>query len=696
MGSLADAFDGAVSSAGYKPPKETKPAADSLAGAFDDATNMATGTPTSNGSLPSDIPGQDDSLPRIEVTEKRPTPAGEPSLIDKIIGSGEAGLNMVTGAASAIPAGIAAVGNILTNGKYGTQAGVDEAGGAFQKTSNALTYQPRTATGQQYSSELGNTINDSGVVGLGPMVNMHAPIAEGAVNRLMGGATEAAEAPKNPLASKLGVSPAASVDRFEPTLTKPRIKLNVDGSQTPVEPTTATAAPMPTAAIPLTASLAAPTLADATPELQNAVNALQAKGTPVNPEVLQRHVEASSLPVPVKLTEGQATLDPVTISNEMNGRGKLKPTVSPDFYNEQGKALGANLDAIRSKVAPDIADSHPTALGQNLVDAYKNMDEPKRAEISANYTALKDANGGEFPVAGHDIAGTADQALKTDNVTRFLPAEVKGLLDDIRDPANPMTFNDFQNHLTILGQQERKAARAGDGTAEHAIGLVRNAYESLPMAEESAHLKPLLDAARGSAKQRFDAIKADPAYKAAISDGLPSGEASPLADKFVSSYVTGNNVRGANLSQMKANLANDPIAHQTIAAATLDQLKAASKADGETGKFLADGYNKTASQLAMKLPDMVGPEAAQQLQQIGKVAKYTKAQPAGSYVNNANSLVAALSGPAIAGARSFLAGKTLGASEAAGAAINAMKQGKAGKNAVAPGAGLNKLTNTPP
>lgn len=667
-----------------------------VAGPLDGALGLLSGGAQADASQAASGGGPDIAVPTITVTAKRPT-APEPSLLDKAVGAGEAGLNLLTGVASAVPAGIAAVGNILSNGKYGTQAGVNDAGKAFQDASGAFTYQPRTAVGKQYAGAVGDALNDSGLTALAPIAELHAAAGSGiagAAKNQLSEALNTAKSAGNPLASKLGVSPATSIDRIEPTMAKPRVKLNLDGSQTPVTDNPLTAALQPGQVAPAV-PVSAPTLANATPELQSTVKTMQDKGKPINPDALQRHVEASTLPVPVKLTAGQATLDPSMISDEMNGRGKIKPTVSPDFYNAQGKALGSNLDAIRAAVAPDVADSHPTALGQTLVDAYKKMDAPIRADISAKYQALKDANGGDFPVAGQDIAAAADQGLNADNVTRFLPAEVKGILDDIREPGK-MTFNDFQNYLTILGQQERKAARAGDGTAGHAIGVVRNAFESLPMSEDAAHLKPLLDAARGAAKARFDKIAADPAYKAALADEVPAGEPSPLADKFVSGYVTGNNVRGANLAQMKANLANDPIAHQTIAAATLDHLKGLAKADPATGKFLADGYNKGASQLAMKLPDMVGPEAAQQLQQIGNVAKYTSAQPKGSYVNNSNSLVSALSAPAAAGLRSLLAVKTLGASEAAGSVLSAMKQGKASKNAIAPGAGINKLTNTAP
>lgn len=135
------------------------------------------------------IPAPNANVPKMTITGQR-LQAPEPSFGEKIIGAGEAGLNLITGAASAIPAGVMAIGNALTNGKYGTQEGVNEAGDAFQKTQNSLTFQPRTDTGKQYAGVVGDAVNDSGIVGLGPMVNMHGiseaskPGLEIASNRL--------------------------------------------------------------------------------------------------------------------------------------------------------------------------------------------------------------------------------------------------------------------------------------------------------------------------------------------------------------------------------------------------------------------------------------------------------------------------------------------------------------------------------
>jgi hypothetical protein len=570
-------------------------------------------------------------------------------------------------------------GGLYSAGKTLLKGGsLDDAVNAGAKTvqdvQQAGTYQPRTEQGAKMVEQFGSNYNPlswipnatqyvgdkagdalaaSGMPGAGAVVKgigVAAPLALGMAVK--------------PLSSLLkGGADVAEVPRVEPTMNpspaaKPRYKM-VDGKPVLIEETnpqpsaipavTPSGAPAGAESIPrvevrgTSASMPAPrpSIADASPELQKAVADLQQKGVPVNPTALARHVEADTLPVPVKMTAGQASMNPALISEEMNSRGKAQPTVSPDFYNAQGKALGANLDALRAKAAPDVTATHPAEMGQALVDQYKAVDAPIRADITAKYKALADANGGNLPMSGQDFVNAADAAMKKGDISEWLPEKVQAKLESYRNGA-PMSFDNFENMRTILANEARKAGSgpSPDGNAVHAIGVVRDALESLPMSGEAAAIKPLADAARGAAKARFDALRADPAYKAAINDTVGHGEPSPLAEKFVQNYLI--NGKGANVKQMKANLATSDIANQTIAAAGIDYLKGLSGADPVTGKFLADRYNKGVNQLGPKLGDMFDPQTAQHLQQVGNVAKYTSAQPKGSFVNNSNTLVGAM------------------------------------------------------
>jgi len=358
-------------------------------------------------------------------------------------------------------------------------------------------------------------------------------------------------------------------------------------------------------------------------------------GRGANTTAVGRHAEAASLPVPVELTAGQATGDPRLISLEQNNRGKF-PALATRF-NQQGNAIAQNLSAIRDKVAPDVATTG-VANDQALVDSYKKVDSPIRQDITNKYQALADANGGDMPLSGKDFVSAADTALAADDSGYFLPAEVKNLLASYRDGENALTFNKFETLRTVLGQAQRAAT---DGNASHAIGVVRNTLESLPMSEGTAALKPLADAARIAAKARFDKLATDPAYKAAVNDGVPIGEPSPVADQFIRKYVI--NGKTANVGNMVSNLSPDPMARQIIGAGVVDHLRSASGLDTRTGagNVSQAALNKAITGLDQKTPLVFDPTTAKTVQTLGNVARYTQEQPRGSFVNNSNTTVAA-------------------------------------------------------
>jgi len=371
-------------------------------------------------------------------------------------------------------------------------------------------------------------------------------------------------------------------------------------------------------------------LSVATPELQQALSSIPPEK--VNIPTLQRHIEADSLPVPVRLTEGQATGDIVKLSREQNRRGQ-DPSLAQRF-NEQNGQLVENLGMIREKAAPDVYGSKTIENSQGIIEAYKSMDAAKTTDISKAYKALEDANGGQFPVDGKALANNAEAMLGKKLKTEFLPPSIKSQLE--RFKTEPMTFEQFEAMRTNLAAEIRKAERTGDGNAAQASSIVRQALEDLPMqGSAAAALKPLADSARSLAKQRFDMLKKDPAYKAAVDDIVP-------ADKFIDKFVI--NGVNKNINTMVQNLGKDSPAHQHMAAGTVNWLKDKAGIIDETGNFSQAGYNKALKKLddVKNLQEIFNPEAASQLKTLGNVARYTQAQPRGAFVNNSNTLVGAM------------------------------------------------------
>lgn len=367
----------------------------------------------------------------------------------------------------------------------------------------------------------------------------------------------------------------------------------------------------------------------ATPELAQELSRLDPKE--VNIPVLERHLDADTLPIPMKLTEGMATRDPKLYSDEMNSRGKNKEFANK--YNELNAQLVENIDQIKENASPRVYGTNVVENGQSLIDAYLDIDKLRKTAIGDAYTSLRDKAGGNFPIDSKKFAENAYAGLKKELKTEFLPDSFKKQIDAFKD-GEPMSFEQFEALRTNLATEIRKADRAGDGNTEFALATVRKALEDLPLVGETKELKALADTARGLAKERFDALKADEAYKAAV-----NGKVQP--DDFIQKFVI--NGKKGDIDTMVAHLGADSQAREVMAAGLVNWLK--SKAgilnDG-SGSFSQKGFNKALDSIDPKILSIVGSEVDKQLKQLGRTARNIQERPAGSYVNESNTFVAGL------------------------------------------------------
>lgn len=430
------------------------------------------------------------------------------------------------------------------------------------------------------------------------------------------------------------------------------------------------------------AAAAAPNIANVSPELRQAiVQAAQKTGGAVPPDVLTRHIEADSLPVKVQLTEGQATQDPNILSNEVNARAKNPAYVQR--YNDQNAQLGQNIQALRDQIGPDVFSTNQVEHGDTLIQAYKAKDAAAQADINQKYQALRDANGGQFPVDAGALLRNATADLHQKLLFDHAPSAVMSTLGRLAENNN-MTFENFEALRTNLARIQRSSS---DGNEVAAAGVIRNAMENLPLQPGAADLKPLADSARSAAKAQFNAIEADPAYKAAVNDKVPP-------DRFTSRFVINGN--RDDLATMKQNLAGNDAAQQTMGVAALDHLRDQARIDPQgNGNFAAAGFNKGLQALSPKADSLFDPKTTEQLSTLGNVARYVKGQPAGSYVNNSNTFTA------LAGehAKTALEGAVNVAAKGVpvGTWIRKAAQGraeaKATQQSLAPGAGLTRLSD---
>lgn len=387
----------------------------------------------------------------------------------------------------------------------------------------------------------------------------------------------------------------------------------------------------------------------ATPELQQALKDIPVNQ--INVPTFQRHIEADTLPVPVRLTEGQATGDLAKLSQEQNNRGK-DPQLA-DRFAQQNLALIDNIQEIRNRAAPDVYGTKTIENSQGIIDTYKEMDAARSTAISDAYKRLEDANGGQFPVDGVALAKNAEAKLNKKLKTGFLSPTIKSQLDTFKSGA-PMTFEQFEAMRTNLATEIRRAEKAGDGNAAQAASIVRQELENLPMQGTSAaNLKPLADEARSLAKARFDMLKKDPAYRAAVDDLVP-------ADKFIEKFVI--NGVNKNVQTMVEHLGKDSPARQHMAAGTINWLSDKAGIYGDQANFSQAGYNKALKKLddVKNVQEIFDAETAGHLKTLGNVASYTQFQPRGSFVNNSNTTVAAMAANAMEQTANVIGGGKFG------------------------------------
>lgn len=506
---------------------------------------------------------------------------------------------LATGAVAAPLAAATGVVAAARSGQFGTPQGVQAGQQQAQNLMGQMVYQPKTQTGQNVIQSLQSAFEASKLPPVGVPEVQGLPVTmpnKAAVRAALPDVTIERQAPKAPATGLQSGGAAAATQE---------------------------------------ASVRA-ALESASPELQQSL-----KDVPVNQvnmPVLERHVEADSLPIPVRLTEGQATQDIHKISNEMNSRAK-NPELA-NRLNEQNGQLIENLNAIRDNAAPNVYGTNHVENGEALINSYKEIDKQLKAGINEKYTALKDAAGGDFPVDGAAIADNTFKNLKKELKTDYLPSPIAKQLEAFKN-GEQMTFEQFEALRTNLASEVRKAERAGDGNTVAACNVARQALEDLPLTGEASELKPLADAARAAAKERFDLLGKDKAYKAAINGTV-------AADDFINKYVV--NGKKADVDQMIQILGQDSTARETMAAGMVNWLKNKAGVVNENGNFSQAGYNKALAQVDPKLLAIVGPEVEKQLKTLGNVARYTQVRPKGSYVNESNTFTAALGEKAKAGA----------------------------------------------
>lgn len=372
----------------------------------------ATGTP--NAEI-------DPSVPRVDVTghyvpDAAPPAPADPSLIDRIKGIGEAGLSTVTGALGlALGAPVGAIkglaGSVL-DGTFGTQQGVQQAEQSAGDAASALTYQPRTQLGQEYTQNVGDAVNSILPIALMPELAAAGAGARAGAKTIADrtGMTAAASTARDLVTAPKGAPEppvVAQIRKVSPAIAD-RVQRTLERNPAPVD----TAPPVSMDAPAKASNTAAPT-----PGTKGSVGAA---GTDM---ATQREQIADQ--VGVDLTQGQATRDPSQLRFEQETAKGENGGALRDRYSDQNEQILKHFDNLvdqTGKESPDLAGT-----GRSVDGGLRAGLDYDKGRVRAAYKQAEKSAEGAAPV-------TLDSAIQFLNDSAP-DAAVSPLLDVARKRA---------------------------------------------------------------------------------------------------------------------------------------------------------------------------------------------------------------------------------------------------------------------
>lgn len=358
----------------------------------------------------------------------------------------------------------------------------------------------------------------------------------------------------------------------------------------------------------------------------------QAKGA-ISPDALRRLIDYRL----VGAVPGRAnlTLNPIDITRQKDltkiGAHSPDPSIQTlakrEHDNIEGLLRGLNV------LGADTGDDALTGGARVMGGLARTMTQ-KQKEISAAYDAALAKGGGlDARLDTEFFTNRVNKLLKDNLLDRFLPSGVYRAMKELDTGETPFTVRNAEQIKTAIGDLQRSST---NGNVRSALSMVRQAMDESPLVTRADLGEDTIKAfnkARGLNRNWRKLIEKTPALKA-IEDGVEP-------DKFVQNYIIqqGGKANVADVGRLKAAIKESPDAATAVREQILLHLK--DKATGgspdEAVKFSQSGYNKALKAIGdQKLSMFFSKADIEQLNVIGRVARYEQAQPAGSAVNNSN------------------------------------------------------------
>lgn len=318
------------------------------AGDLDAARKLAVAIRAARANPASEIP---EAVPGAQqrMAAAPPAPA-DPSLVDKLIGTGEAALTAATGATGGALGGLGgALGGLagaVMSGEFGTQEGVRRMEEAAGEGMEKLTYAPRTVSGQQQVAALGEAMAP-----LIPLAGMTGELA--AAGRAAGGAALATREAAAPTIARIQAAAPAIAERVQRTLNR-----NPDRAPTP--------------GTRASGGSAATDLAE------------------------QRRQTAEGFPVPIDLTEGQITRDPMQMRFENEAMKQEAGGAIRERAAETNERFAKNFDAIVDMTEAEAIDA--IGVGRSVEKSLRDQMKRDKTEIRTKYKEAERAGELTGPV----------------------------------------------------------------------------------------------------------------------------------------------------------------------------------------------------------------------------------------------------------------------------------------------------------
>lgn len=199
--------------------------------------------------------------------------------------------------------------------------------------------------------------------------------------------------------------------------------------------------------------------------------------------IRQAEAQAVGLTGDAALTTGQATRNPMMFTQERNMRGVEISTPQGrgnplmDRFSNQNRALTNRFNDLGAGQATEQG-----VAGQTLMDSLRAFDQPVKSAVDGAYENARSMTQGRAVELNRGaFSQTANYALDQGMWGRFVPPEVRGMLNDIAEGKSPFTVESEVQIDGILSAAQRKAGR---GTPEwSAIGQIRTALQNTPFAD---------------------------------------------------------------------------------------------------------------------------------------------------------------------------------------------------------------------